>query len=96
MKSLALAVLLALATTAGAKQKSVTLDVKDEDVRTILRSMQQQCGVRNLLIDRDVQGKGTLYFRDVPCTAAFRTVFTQFGLAGEMDGNVISVEARSR
>jgi hypothetical protein len=58
----------------------VTLDVKDEDVRVILKSMQQQCGIRNLVIDNDVQGKGTFLFTDVPCAMAFRTVLASFGL----------------
>jgi len=62
------------------RASGVTLDVKDEDVRVILKSMQQQCGIRNLVIDNDVQGKGTFLFTDVPCETAFRTVLASFGL----------------
>jgi hypothetical protein len=76
------------------KSKTVTLDVKDEDVVVILKSMQQQCGIRNLLIDKDVQGKGLVYFRDVPCETAFRTVFHQFGLTGQVEPNLVHVETR--
>jgi hypothetical protein len=89
-------VVLLLAGRASAAEPAVTLDVKDEDVRVILRSMQKQCGVKNLLIDRDVAGAGMVYFREVPCTTAFRTVFRQFGLAGRVDTNIVTVEPRSR
>lgn len=86
-------VLLLAATTADATP-SVTLDVKDEDVRVILTSMQKQCGIRNLLIDKEVAGQGTLYFREVPCGQAFRTVFAQFGLTGQIEPNLVHVATR--
>jgi hypothetical protein len=92
----AIAITVLLAASASAAEPTVTLDVKDEDVRVILKSMQKQCGIRNLLIDKEVSGAGMVYFRDVPCTTAFRTVFRQFGLAGQVDGNVVAVERRSR
>ncbi len=63
-----------------AKQLTVTLDVKDEDVRDILKSMKQQCAIKNLAIDPQVQGKGTFYLRNVPCTTAFDIVLRTFGL----------------
>lgn len=80
--------------TAVAAQPTVTLDVKDEDVRIILQSMKEQCGIKNLLIDKDVTGSGTIYFREVSCTTAFRTVFKQFGLAGKVEPHVVTVEPR--
>jgi len=89
--------LLALGGTVSAEeQPAVTLDVKDADVREILQSMKEQCGIRNLLIDEQVTGAGTIYFRDVPCETAFRTVFKQFGLKGEIEPNMVVVEPRSR
>ncbi|MDP9192050.1 MAG: hypothetical protein M3P06_10170 [Acidobacteriota bacterium] len=94
MKPLLLSVL--LAGSAFAAEPTVTIDAKDEDVRVILKTMQKQCGIKNLLIDTDVSGKGMVYFRDVPCTTALRTVMRQFGLAGQLDGNVVSVERRDR
>ena len=81
--------LLLAATTA-----SVTLDVKDADVRVVLKSMQQQCGIKNLLIDKEVQGETTLLFRNVPCATAFKVVFRQFGLTGQVAKNVTTVETR--
>jgi hypothetical protein len=94
MKSFALMLLL-IAGSASAAAPTVTLDVKDEDVRVILKSMQKQCGIRNLLIDKEVSGAGMVYFRDVPCTTAFRVVFRQFGLAGQVDRTIVTVERRS-
>jgi type II secretory pathway component GspD/PulD (secretin) len=93
---LVLLAVVACAAAASAKPRGVTLDVKDADVHDILKSMQQQCGVKNLLIDKDVAGAGTIYFKDVACETAFRVVFQQFGLAGTYEGNVVSVEARKK
>jgi type II secretory pathway component HofQ len=84
--------LLLAATTATAG--TVTLDVKDADVRVVLKSMQQQCGIRNLLIDKEVQGETTILFRDVPCATAFKVVFRQFGLTGQVGKSVATVEPR--
>jgi type II secretory pathway component HofQ len=96
VKTLALALLLVAASAFADEQPTVTLDVKDEDVRVILASMQKQCGIKNLIVDKDVAGKGTIFFRDVPCATAFRTVFQQFGLAGQVDANIVVVEPRDR
>ena len=59
---------------------TVTLDVKDEDVRDILKSMQRQCAIKNLAIDPQVQGKGTFFMHDLPCATAFDVVLRTFGL----------------
>ena len=76
------------------KEATVTLDVKDADVRAILRSMKEQCGIRNLMIDPDVQGSGTFLFNDVPCSDAFSVVTRSLGLSAEMSGNVAHVAPR--
>ncbi|MDQ6803184.1 MAG: hypothetical protein M3041_20460 [Acidobacteriota bacterium] len=67
-------------TEARQKSLTVTLDVKDEDVRDILKSMQKQCAIRNLAIDPQVQGKGSFYLRHMPCASAFDVVLRTFGL----------------
>jgi hypothetical protein len=79
-------------TRSSAKAPTVTLDVNDADVRDILKSMQRQCGIRNLLIDKDVSGAGTVYFREVACTTAFRVVLAQFGLTGQVEPHIVTVE----
>ncbi|HYK05963.1 MAG TPA: hypothetical protein VE974_29740 [Thermoanaerobaculia bacterium] len=81
---------LLLAATAA----TVTLDVKDADVRVVLKSMQQQCGIRNLLIDKEVRGEATILFRGVPCATAFKVVFRQFGLTGQVAKTLTTVEPR--
>jgi type II secretory pathway component GspD/PulD (secretin) len=94
MRRPAIAALLLLATVtahaAPRRQRTVTLDVKDEDIRVILKSMQKQCAVKNLLLDKDVQGTGTFLFREVPCRTAFDVVFRSAGVAGTVDGTVVS------
>ena len=80
---------------AVAKPPAVTLDVKDEDVHVILKSMQKQCAIKNLVIDPNVSGNGTFYFTDVPCRTAFDVVLRTMGLAMvEYDDNVAAVERK--
>lgn len=80
---------LAFVLLASVAHRTVTLDVKDADARIVLKSMQQQCGIRNLVIDPGVQGSGTFYFRDVPCETAFPVVLRTMGLAGKIEPNSI-------
>ena len=95
MRTLALALVLTLSAAAAAAEKTVDLDVKNAEVRDILRSLKEQCGVKNMVIDPDVKGEGArIIFRDVPCSTAFRVVLRQFGLAGQFDTNLTTVEPR--
>jgi hypothetical protein len=61
-------------------EKTVTLDVKDAEVRDIFKSMQKQCAIKNVILDPNVQGKGTFYFHKVPCRTAFTMVMRTLGL----------------
>jgi hypothetical protein len=77
--------------------RSVTMDVKDAEARDVLRWMQKQCGIKNMLIDREVDGmKGaTFKFTEVPCDVAFRVVFRTYGLAGQFhQSSVVTVDTR--
>jgi type II secretory pathway component GspD/PulD (secretin) len=60
--------------------RTVTLDVKDAEVKEIFKSMQKQCGIKNVVLDPNVQGKGTFYFHQVPCRTAFPIVLRTLGL----------------
>ena len=80
---------LALVLLAAITPRTVTLDVKDAEARVVLKSMQKQCGIKNLVIDPNVQGSGTFYFRAVPCETAFPIVLRTMGLAGRMEPNSI-------
>lgn len=75
-------------------EPSVTIDVKDAEARVILKSMQRQCGIRNLMIDPQVQGTGTFMFNKVPCRQAFNIVLRSLGLAAQTySNNLVSVGA---
>ena len=74
---------------------TVTLDVKDEDVRDILKSMQRQCAIKNLAIDPQVQGKGTFFIHDLPCAKAFDVVLRTCGLKSvTYSSSLFAVEPR--
>jgi hypothetical protein len=91
------ALLLLLAVTAPSHERTVKLDVKDEDVHKIMATMQKQCAVKNLVIDPDVQAHGTFVFHSVPCSTAFKVVFQTLGLSSVDYGNsVITVGMRKR
>jgi hypothetical protein len=62
-----------------AAEPTVTIDVKDAEAAEILRSMQKQCGIKNLMIDPGVKGKGTFYLYGVPCRQAFGIVLRSLG-----------------
>lgn len=86
---------LLLAATVESKPRTVTLDVKDGEARVILKSMQKQCGIKNLILDPDVKGSGTFYFREVPCEDAFPAVLSTMGLVGHFEPNdVLQVSVR--
>jgi hypothetical protein len=90
-----LALLILVPAAAGEKPKTVTLDVKDEEIHDILRSMQRQCAIRNLVIDPGVEGRGTFLFRDLPCPTAFEVVASTMSLRIADEGSsVVTVRRR--
>jgi hypothetical protein len=96
VRSLAfLAFLVLFSAGAGEKPRTVTLDVKDEEVHAILHSMQKQCGIRNLVIDPGVEGRGTFLLHDLPCPTAFEVVARTMSLQIADEGNsVVTVRRR--
>jgi hypothetical protein len=77
--------LAALLLAATVSAPTVTLDVKDAEARVVLKDMQKQCGIRNLIIDPDVpKTAATFYFREVPCDTAFRVVLRTYGLTQQV------------
>jgi hypothetical protein len=69
----------------------VYLDVVDAEVEQIVRSLSSQCGIRNVMIDPGVTGKGTFILTSVPCSSAFPIVFQTLGIGGELHPNSILV-----
>lgn len=80
--------------SAAPKPRGVTLDVKDAEVHVVLKSIQKQCGIKNLVIDPGVTGSGTFLFHDVPCTTALDTVLRVNGLAVKTYSSVVAVAPR--
>jgi type II secretory pathway component GspD/PulD (secretin) len=92
---LATSLLLVCSVAFGAKPRAVTLDVKDADVHAVLKSIQKQCGIKNLVIDPGVTGSGTFLFHEVPCKVALDTVLKTTGLAAKTySSNVVAVRPR--
>jgi len=97
VKIAALFLMLTVSAAVSAAEPTVTLDVKDAEVRDVLASLKEQCAIRNMVIDPDVKGSGgRLIFRDVPCSTAFRVVFRQFNLTGQIEPSMTIVETRKR
>ncbi|HJT18248.1 MAG TPA: hypothetical protein VJ853_12700 [Thermoanaerobaculia bacterium] len=73
---------------------TVTLDVKDAKVRDVLKSMQKQCAVKNLIVDPDVpEGSASFYFHEVPCKTAFDVVLATYKLKSiEYSTSTVAVE----
>lgn len=81
--------------SATAPKPGVTLDVKDADVRVVLKSIQKQCGIRNLIVDPAVAGSGTFLFHDLPCRVALDTVLKVTGLTAKTySSSVVTVRPR--
>ena len=83
---------LLLAAAVSAPPKTVTLDVKDAEARVVLKAMQKQCGIRNMVVDPDVPDTAaSFFFREVPCDAAFRVVLRTYGLATQGSPQLLRV-----
>ena len=95
MRSILVTALILLASGAAGSQPAddstptVTLDVKDADIRAILLSMKEQCGIKNMLIEDDVTGTGPFIFREVPCETALKVVFRTQSLDWEIQENSV-------
>ncbi len=84
--------LAALLLAATVSAPTVTLDVKDAEPRVVLKDMQKQCGIKNLIIDPDVpKTAATFDFRDVPCDTAFRVVLRTYGLSSQATPQMLQV-----
>jgi len=95
VKPVLIIAILFVCSAAYAKPRGVTLDVKDADVHVVLKSIQKQCGIKNLVIDPGVTGSGTFLFHNVPCNVALDTVLRMNGLAAKTySSNVVAVAPR--
>jgi len=82
-------------TTPVMPSKTVSLDVKDADVRGVLRLLADTGGI-NILTSGEVQGTVTTRLLDVPWEQALEAILQLTGLVQERQGNVIRVAPAER
>ena len=76
-------------------ERTVTIDFKDAEAKVVLKEMQKQCGIRNLVIDPGVAAKTTVLFTNVPCRQAFGVVLRSMGLDAKIySNNMVNVGAQ--
>ncbi|MGH7802897.1 MAG: secretin and TonB N-terminal domain-containing protein, partial [Candidatus Binatia bacterium] len=85
----------ALALTAGVARAdfprgTVSLDLRDTDVRDVLLLFANQYKV-NIIVGEDVKGKVTLTLHDVPIRTAFTSILDNAGLAYRQAGPILRV-----
>ena len=68
----------------------ISLDLKDADVRDVLRSFAQLARL-NIVIDPDVRGSVTVRLHDVPWEQALEVILRVNGLGYVLEGNVVRV-----
>ena len=69
----------------------ISVDFKDIDIKDFFRFIAEISGM-NLILDPDVKGSLTLKLTDVPWDQALDVVCRTYGLAYEIDGNVMGVD----
>jgi len=67
-----------------------TIDVKDTDIRDVIRIISKGYGV-NVVLDNDVTGTVTLHLKDVPAMEGLRTLAASQGLTVQREGNVYRI-----
>ena len=76
-------------------ERTVTIDFKDAEAKVVLKEMQKQCGIKNLVIDPGVSAKTTVLFTNVPCKQAFGVVLRSMGLDAKIySNNMVNVGAQ--
>ncbi|MFP4013110.1 MAG: hypothetical protein ACLFVQ_03420 [Chitinispirillaceae bacterium] len=68
----------------------MSLDVKDTDLRDVIRMISKGYNL-NILLDQDVQGKVTLHLSDVPIMEGLRQIAESNGLEVIRDGSVYKI-----
>jgi hypothetical protein len=73
-------------------EPALTIDVRDAPLAEILAAVKSQCGIRNIVVDPGVDGRGTFLFHEVPCGVALRTILGSLGLGAQIDqGSLLHV-----
>jgi type II secretory pathway component HofQ len=68
----------------------ISLDVKDADLRDILRTFSELTGL-NIVVDPEVRGSVTVRLHDVPWDQALDLILRTNGLGSVFEGNILRV-----
>ncbi|MEW5758168.1 MAG: secretin N-terminal domain-containing protein [Candidatus Omnitrophota bacterium] len=71
-------------------QQKISLDLRNMDILDVLKLLSQKTGM-NIVAARDIQGKVTIFLKDVPAFDAFETILSANGLAYDIKDNIITV-----
>ena len=76
-------------------QEKITLDVKDADIRDVLRIF-EMLTKKNFAVDPEVKGSVTMRLEDVRWQDALDVVLRSNGFAARIDGRVVRVSTPAR
>ena len=79
------------ADTLAAKEQFLSLDVKDADLRDVIRMISRGYNL-NIILDRDIQGRVTLHLTDVPMMEGLQKIAESNGLEVLRDGSVYRIQ----
>jgi type IV pilus assembly protein PilQ len=79
---------------AQTEEKKLTIDVKDTDIKDVIRIISKGYDI-NILLDQDISGKVTLHLVDVPIMEGLRSIAASNGLEVIQDGAVFKIKKTS-
>jgi type IV pilus assembly protein PilQ len=79
---------------AQTEEKKLTIDVKDTDIKDVIRIISKGYDI-NILLDQDISGKVTLHLVDVPIMEGLRSIAASNGLEVIQDGAVFKIKKAS-
>jgi len=74
----------------SASEKKISLDLKGMDIVDVLKIFSQEGGL-NIVVGKGVNGKVTIFLKDVNLWDAFSVILSSCGLAYEKSGDIIEV-----
>jgi len=80
--------------TNAVKLQLLSVDVKDTDIRDVIRMISKGYNL-NILLDQAVAGKVTLHLVDVPIMEGLRSIAQSQGLEVVKDGNVYKIQKQT-
>lgn len=83
--------LTALANKPDETPQTLSIDVKDTDIRDVIRMISRGYNI-NILMDQDISGKATLHLVDVPIMEGLRSIAESNGLEVIKEGSVYKIQ----